>query len=506
MTAERDGESRRTAQPDLLASLPEERPAPGIDRAALEELRTAVQDIGEQLAGLREAASGERQARVTPEALEAWGDQLVTRVVEAGRTADAPADDAAAAVAFHTGRIEEAAAKAAAAAAERIDGGLESTADRFAAEFKGMEERLAEDRSTIRATAAGIESAVTRIETGLGKMRDDTSRASGRADRYLEDIRRRTAIPEAEIRAVALGHAPGRYTLAEVDAAIARLVRGGELIEAERRGMDRAFVTDRAVRAERRVLASMRSGCGKGLALAGADAVEARLGASRLTRGQRGAVRTALLSDDLVIGVQGHAGSGKTTMLREVKELLGEQRIQGLAPSAVAARVLAREAGIPSRTLQYFLTRFGDLSDPERLARGRADYAGAVLAVDEASMIDTARMEALLRIARDLGVGRVALVGDTAQLKAVDAGQPFRLLQKAGMATATMDEVLRQRDPELLAAVGLARQGAPGAAIAELGERVAYRVDRLRLCGNGVVPLVAAHAWRTLKARFDGDA
>jgi len=31
------------------------------------------------------------------------------------------------------------------------------------------------------------------------------------------------------------------------------------------------------------------------------------------------------------------------------------------------------------------------------------------------------------------------------------------------------------------------------------------RADRLRLTGNGVVPLVAAHAWRTLKARFDQD-
>ena len=64
------------------------------------------------------------------------------------------------------------------------------------------------------------------------------------------------------------------------------------------------------------------------------------------------------------------------------------------------------------------------------------------------------------------------LVGDTKQLKAVDAGQPFRLLQKAGMATATMKEVVRQRDPELRAAVGLAREGEPGAAIAELGNRV----------------------------------
>ena len=73
MTTERDGKSRRTARPDLLASLPDERPAPGIDPAAFEELRTAVQDIGEQLAGLREAASAERLA---PEALEAWGDKL----------------------------------------------------------------------------------------------------------------------------------------------------------------------------------------------------------------------------------------------------------------------------------------------------------------------------------------------------------------------------------------------------------------------------------------------
>ena len=184
MTAERDGKSRRTAQPDLLASLPGQRPALGIDPAAFEELRTAVQDIREQLAGLRDGVCAERPAPVTP---EAWGDKLVTRVVEAARTAD----NAAAAIAVHTGRIEAAAAKS--AAAERIDGGLESTADRFAAEVKGLEEWLAEERSTIRATAAGIESAVTRIETGLGKILDNTSRESRRADRTLEDIRTRMA-------------------------------------------------------------------------------------------------------------------------------------------------------------------------------------------------------------------------------------------------------------------------------------------------------------------------
>ncbi|MDD9990793.1 MAG: AAA family ATPase [Rhodospirillales bacterium] len=294
---------------------------------------------------------------------------------------------------------------------------------------------------------------------------------SGRRRAILEHLER-LGLPEAEIRAVALGHAPGRYTLAAIDEAIGRLVGGGELIEVERRGMDRAFVTDRAVKAERRVLAAMREGRGKGKALANGETVERRLDGTRLTRGQKEAVRAVLLADDLVIGVQGDAGSGKTTMLHEVKELLGERRIHGLAPSAAAARVLQREAGIPSRTLQYFLTRFGNLSDEEGLARARKEYAGSVLAVDEAAMIDTVRMEELLRIAARLGVARVALVGDTAQLRPVEAGQPFRLLQKAGMATATMDEVVRQRDRELLRAVLLSREGEPGAAIEGLGDRV----------------------------------
>ncbi len=294
--------------------------------------------------------------------------------------------------------------------------------------------------------------------------------AVARAVAHAEE--RRTVIPETEIRAVALGHAPGRWTLDGIDAAVARLVREGELVETVRRGADRAFVTDRAVKAERQLLALMREGRGRAAPLAVEASVAARLEGGRLTKGQRAAVRTLLLAQDSVVGVQGHAGSGKTAMLCEAASLAGERRILGLAPSASAARVLAREAGVEAWTLQRFLVRHGDLSDPDRLARGREEFRGALLAVDEASMVDTARMEALLRISRTLGVARVALVGDTAQLRAVDAGQPFRLLQRAGMETAVMDEVLRQRDPALLEAVRRSREGAPGEATEILGERV----------------------------------
>ena len=206
-----------------------------------------------------------------------------------------------------------------------------------------------------------------------------------------------------------------------------------------------------------------------------------------------------LLSKDIIVGVQGHAGSGKTTMLREVKELVGGRRIQGLAPSAAAARVLGREAGIPTTTLQYFLTRYGDLLDPEQLDKARANHRGTVLAVDECSMIDTGRMRELLRIAERLGVARVALVGDTEQLRPVDAGQPFRLLQKAGMRTATMDEVLRQRDPALLASVMHARHGEAGEAIRGLGAAAGARGGARGTRRRGGAVLARARRRRTAR-------
>ena len=258
MTAERDGKSRRTGQPDLLASLPAERPpasqpAPGIDPASIEELLTAVQDLRnefaglkeavsaerlatvtleelrEQLAGLRQLDSAERPAPVTLEALEAWGDKLVTRIAEAARTADTPGEDevvarlgrikeklaeltatvrrqnaklssignerAAARTADTPGedaaaarieRIEETAAKAE-AAAERIDGGLESTADRVAAEIKGMK------------------NTDTRMDTGLGSTRAHVTRETRRANPALGGSRTHTAGPRFGLPMVLAG-------------------------------------------------------------------------------------------------------------------------------------------------------------------------------------------------------------------------------------------------------------------------------------------------------------
>ena len=227
MTAERDGKSGR-GQPDLLATLPAERPpasppAPGIDPAQLEELLTEVRDLREQVAELSKAAAADRAAALTLEALEACVDKLVARVAEAARTAGAPAADEVAAclgstqetvaeltaevqrqnaelssignkleaertadapgddaAAVRIGRMEDAAAKAA-AAAERVDGVLESTADRIVAEFGG---------------------AATRIEKDLLTTRDHVDRKSRLVHEAVEEIRTQTAGPRFGLRTV----------------------------------------------------------------------------------------------------------------------------------------------------------------------------------------------------------------------------------------------------------------------------------------------------------------
>ena len=101
----------------------------------------------------------------------------MSRVAEAARTADAPGDEAAA---TRIKRIEDAAAKAA-AAAERIDGGLESTADRVVAEIEG---------------------AVTTMNESLAKTRAQVIQQSRQADPILEVIKTRVAGPRYGWRTV----------------------------------------------------------------------------------------------------------------------------------------------------------------------------------------------------------------------------------------------------------------------------------------------------------------
>ena len=288
--------------------------------------------------------------------------------------------------------------------------------------------------------------------------------------RAVEHLAERASVfRESDIRAIALSHAPGRHGLGEIDAAVTGLLADGHLVEARVRS-GRSFVTADALRSEREIMARMRDGIGAAEALTEEARVSHRMGQTTLTEGQREAVRTILLSHDRIVAVQGVAGSGKTTMLREVLDLIGERKAILLAPSAAAARVLADETGARVRTVQWFLTRYGDLGNAGKMAIARREHEGSVLVLDESSMTSTAQMQLLMRISERLRVARLVLVGDRGQLRAVGAGEPFRALQDAGIPRAEMDEILRQRDPGLKRAVEALQQGRAAEAVRGLGE------------------------------------
>ena len=153
-----------------------------------------------------------------------------------------------------------------------------------------------------------------------------------------------------------------------------------------------------------------------------------------------------LSSHDRVHGLQGLAGSGKTSTLSSIRE--GAERngyaVEGFAPTSRATAQL-REAGISADTLQGFLARGG-----QEQTKGDPDRRHLYM-VDESSLASTRQMQSFME---KIGPqDRVLLVGDTRQHQGVDAGKPFEQMQQAGMQTAQLDQIMRQKDPELLRVV-----------------------------------------------------
>ena len=271
-----------------------------------------------------------------------------------------------------------------------------------------------------------------------------------RAVDHLEE--RHAVFRESDLLAAALGREPGRHGHDELETEIANLKRDGHLVDAG----EGALTTRRTLAAEKEVVRRMKRGIGTARPLAEEETVDQHLAQTALTDGQKEAVRLVLLSEDPTVAVQGFAGTGKTRTLNELAALAGKP-VFGLAPSAAAARVLAVEGGIGATTLQRLLTRHREIAEGtatgDEIAQAREAFRDSVVVVDESSMVGTVQMRDLQRILEPLGVARLVLVGDSLQLRSVEAGQPFRLLQKAGMATARMDYTIRQRSVDLKAAV-----------------------------------------------------
>ncbi|RYG78388.1 MAG: DNA relaxase, partial [Alphaproteobacteria bacterium] len=176
-----------------------------------------------------------------------------------------------------------------------------------------------------------------------------------------------------------------------------------------------------------------------------------------LTAAQEAALLHLGLSNDRVVGVQGVAGAGKSTLIRALAQASGSDvEFVALAPTSSAAANLGTSARIPSRTVASLLAGGPDFLDSRH-----------VLVLDEAGQLGNRQAVRMLEISHTTGA-RLILLGDDKQTGAIEQGKPFWLMQQLGLPTANLTYSVRQETRSMKIAVTQARGGDYAASLASL--------------------------------------
>ncbi|GAA1810077.1 hypothetical protein GCM10009811_36300 [Nostocoides veronense] len=134
----------------------------------------------------------------------------------------------------------------------------------------------------------------------------------------------------------------------------------------------------------------------------------------------------------------GPAGAGKTTAMNSLRRAWehehGPGSVIGLAPSAVAAQVLADDLGIETENTAKWWQN--------HLIHSTTFEAGQLVIIDEASLAGTLSLDRITHLAQDARA-KVLLVGDYAQLQSVDAGGAFAMIARDRADTPELVDVHR---------------------------------------------------------------
>lgn len=185
------------------------------------------------------------------------------------------------------------------------------------------------------------------------------------------------------------------------------------------------FSSELLLAAEDRLLDRSRTMTAPTVPVATVDKITARPDAEgrMLGEDQADALMKVAVSGRVLDVLVGPAGAGKTTAMSALRRAWekehGEGSVVGLAPSAVAAQVLADDLGIATENTAKWWQN--------HLVHGEDFRAGQLVIIDEASLAGTLSLDRITHLAERAGA-KVLLVGDHAQLQSVDAGGAFGLL------------------------------------------------------------------------------
>ncbi|WIN10157.1 MULTISPECIES: MobF family relaxase [Pseudomonas] len=255
---------------------------------------------------------------------------------------------------------------------------------------------------------------------------------------------------------------------------VAEAIKRGSLVESAKR-----YTTQKGLKREKAILAIERTGRDQVTPIMPLEQVRKALEGTTLSDGQLAAVETIVSTSNRFVGIQGDAGTGKTYSVERAVQLIetvnkavgnGNEengfRILALAPYGNQVAALKNE-GLDAHTLaSFFHTKEKNLDEK------------TIIILDEAGVVGARQTEQLMRLVEKSGA-RLVQLGDTKQTEAIEAGKPFAQLQQAGMQTARISEIQRQKDPMLKRAVEFAAEGLTRKSV----ENIAH-VEELRFAGD----------------------
>jgi conjugative relaxase-like TrwC/TraI family protein len=278
---------------------------------------------------------------------------------------------------------------------------------------------------------------------GQHQMQEPAMQAQRAVTWARDHVFERSAVQDRRaILESALARGMGETTCASIRQEFDRRIKTGEFREIAQNGAGPQFTTTVMMHMEREIIARMQDGNRRGYGDPMLVSPQVRISIEdrhpELSASQRQAVDNILISREKIVGLDGVAGAGKTTTLSVIREAAVAEgyHVEGFAPTSRAAQKLS-EAGMETSTVQKYLARSEQPDTGEK----------RLYVLDESSMASTRQLHEFVH--RLHPNNRVLLVGDRRQHEAIEAGRPFVQLQEAGMVTVRLDEIVRQKDPEL---------------------------------------------------------
>lgn len=267
----------------------------------------------------------------------------------------------------------------------------------------------------------------------------------------------------------------------DIKAEFKKRVASGEILSLDLKGKT-VYATRNGLNAEIAIKKTVDSGRGVAWSIHSTEISDAsKESLNNLNQGQKDSVLNTFNTSDRFYAIEGDAGSGKTFMLSNVKELCDEKGIvvRGMSFTGKATDGMAQESHIESKTVHSFLNKleFESLKNQGLLDGSKAssiddqsisalknitdqaeikqewDLSGLkpkpgekpLWVVDEASMMDSNLTRTLFDAAEKMDA-KVVLIGDRKQLEAIGAGTPFSsLLNEKLIGCTRMNEVFRQK-------------------------------------------------------------